>query len=842
MSVDLSQFHQVFFEESFEGLDAMESALMELDPAAVDTETINTIFRAAHSIKGGSATFGFSIVAEFTHVLETLLDEIRSGTRSIRQEDIDLFLQSVDCLRDLLHALQQGQEPDKAGPNQLQAEFEEILASDPAATQTGEPPVTDAEALMEAATAQPDAPQTDGPWRIIFRPGRDVLRTGNEPLRMLRELAELGRISVTPLLDRLPSFSGLEPEGCFLGFEIIFRDRIDRDSIVEVFEWVADESELDIRLACEQSSSAAEESSSSAGAGWKINFRPGEDILRTGNEPLRIFRELADLGTLQVEADVTRMPDWSTINPESSYLGWRLQLPADVEREAIDEAFEWVVDDSDLVIEQNAGATDVADREDADVSEAPSADSSAVIVAQAAEAAAVVATPSVEPQEETAAQTPSAAATIPAARAAETTPAAAGPAKTESTSIRVGIDKVDTLINMVGELVITQSMLGQLGNEFEIDDLPKLLEGLSQLEQNTRELQESVMRIRMLPISFTFSRFPRMVRDLSRRLNKKIELKMLGEQTELDKTVMEKIGDPLVHLVRNAIDHGIETPEERLQSGKTESGTITLNAYHQGGNVVIEITDDGKGLNRERILQKAIDNGMLSSKDASQLSNEQVHDLIFQPGFSTAQEVSDVSGRGVGMDVVRRNIQELNGSVEINSTEGTGSRITIRLPLTLAILDGQLVRVGKETYIFPLVSIVESLQSEQKMINQVAGGCDVFQLRDEYVPIIRLFDIFCVEPEFHDLDESLLVVVECDGEKVGIVVDELLAQQQVVIKSLEQNYQRVEGISGATILGDGTVALILDIPGLVKLAGINHQLRSRVSSLASSHQELNQYA
>jgi two-component system chemotaxis sensor kinase CheA len=382
-------------------------------------------------------------------------------------------------------------------------------------------------------------------------------------------------------------------------------------------------------------------------------------------------------------------------------------------------------------------------------------------------------------------------------------------------------------------------MLGQLGDEFEMDDLQKLQAGLGQLEQNTRELQESVMRIRMLPISFAFSRFPRMVRDLSRRLDKQMELTLIGETTELDKTVMEKIGDPLVHLVRNSVDHGIELPADREASGKNPVGSITLNAYHQGGNVVIEITDDGKGLDRERIRTKAVEKELMSSKEAAALSDSQVHDLIFHPGFSTANEVSDVSGRGVGMDVVRRNIQDLNGTVELASEQGVGSTVTIRLPLTLAILDGQLIKVGVQTYIFPLVSIIESMQISSDKVSEVAGGCDVFQLRNEFVPIIRLYDVFNIVPDSTRIDESLLVVVESDGDKVGILVDDLDAQQQVVIKSLEQNYQRIEGVSGATILGDGTVALILDIPGLIKIAGIQHLQSKNITSLGMAQQQAN---
>jgi two-component system chemotaxis sensor kinase CheA len=352
---------------------------------------------------------------------------------------------------------------------------------------------------------------------------------------------------------------------------------------------------------------------------------------------------------------------------------------------------------------------------------------------------------------------------------------------------------------------------------------------LSQLERHTRELQESVMQVRMLPISFTFSRFPRLVHDLSSKLGKKIELKMSGENTEVDKTVIEKIGDPLVHLVRNSLDHGIEMPEERLAAGKPETGLVQLNAYHKGGNIVIEIRDDGSGLDRDRIESKAIDKGLIETDH--KLSDKQIYELIFRAGFSTAEAVSDVSGRGVGMDVVRKNIHELGGHIEIESQPGKGSAIIIRLPLTLAILDGQTISVGAETYIVPLVSIIESIQIREHQINRVAGRGESFKLRDEYLPILRLHELFGIQnPKVTRIEEGLLMVVEGDGRRCGLFVDDLLGQQQVVIKSLEANYQRVEGISGATILGDGSVSLILDIPSLIRLANPADQQKLQLSA------------
>ncbi len=386
----------------------------------------------------------------------------------------------------------------------------------------------------------------------------------------------------------------------------------------------------------------------------------------------------------------------------------------------------------------------------------------------------------------------------------------------DSGSIRVSVEKIDELMNTVGELVITQAMLSQLGQKMEGPDAERFRSSLAQLERNMRGLQESVMRVRMLPISFVFSRFPRMARDLAQRLGKQIDLKLTGQETELDKTVMEKIGDPLVHLVRNSIDHGVEMPDVRVAKGKSAVGTVHLDAYHRGGNIAVEVSDDGAGLDKERILAKAKSRGLVGQNDI--LTDEQIYDLIFLPGFSTAEKTTDVSGRGVGMDVVRRNVHELGGKIEIRSFAGKGSKFVITLPLTLAIVDGQSVAVGGETYIVPLVSIVESMQLKKEQVSRLAGRGEVLSFRGDYLPIIRLHEIFGVEPRSRALHEGLIVVAEGDGRRVGLFVDDLLGQQQVVIKSLETNYGRIDGVSGATILGDGSVSLILDLPGLIRAA------------------------
>ena len=717
MSVDISQFYQVFFEESLEGLDSMESALMALDPDDIDSETINTIFRAAHSIKGGSATFGFSDVANFTHVLETLLDEVREGSRGLALDHVDLLLRSVDAMRHMIETLQAGETIDTSDSDELKVQFEAILANtDVSVSETAE---------VTVGTVADNIP-AEG-YRIEFSPHPDMLRTGNEPIRMFRELAEFGPVTIQCHLDKLPSFDSLSPEECHLSWTLTLPFKIDLDEIKEVFEWVEDEAD--------------------------ITYEP-------------------------LSANKDNVQDYIASAVAESVEEQTLESAQDANEKMLNHL---------LNDEQTSAVASIAEQAKAKVENTVT--------------------------DKTVAKVKSTSKT-----ASKTT--------TEA-SIRVGTDKIDQLINLVGELVITQSMLGQLGEgdseDFTQQKLLRLQEGLSQLEQNTRELQESVMRIRMLPISFSFSRFPRMVRDLSQRLSKKINLVLQGEQTELDKTVMEKIGDPLVHLVRNSVDHGIESPEIRKAAGKPETGVVTLNAYHQGGNVVIEIRDDGAGLNKERILAKAHENGLINPSE--NLTDEQIYDLIFQPGFSTAQEVSDVSGRGVGMDVVRRNIQELNGSVDVKSQLGVGSTFTIRLPLTLAILDGQLVRVGDQNYIFPLVSIVESIQVGRDQVNIMAGGSQVLRLREEYIPIVYLHEIYSIHADSHSIEEGLVVVVEFEGGKYGIVVDDLLAQQQVVIKSLETNYQRVEGVSGATILGDGTVALIVDIAGLVKMGGATQAMK-----------------
>ncbi len=646
-TVDLRQFHQTFFEESLEGLDAMEQALLALENGAGDSELVHTIFRAAHSIKGGAATFGFSDLAAFTHVLESLLDELRGGRRAADAETIELLLQSVDCMRGMLARSRDGGAVADAASESLRERFAAMLGKPVAGSAAGEA----------------------GP--------------------------------------------GLSADG------------------------------------------------------WRIRFRPLPHLLRTGNDPLRIFRELAGHGALvvkQVQPLQQPRPAFAELDPTAAALGWELELHGDIPRSRVEGAFEWVDGDCELDIQL------LRDRR------AP------------------------RPSPDTAA------------------PAAVRePAAHEAGSIRVSIAKVDALINMVGELVITQSMLGDIGEHFSVDRLARLREGLAQLDRTTRELQESVMRIRMLPIGAVFNRFPRMVRDLEHRLGKRVKLELRGESTEVDKTVLEKIGDPLVHLVRNAVDHGLETPAERVAAGKPEVGTLRMDARHEGGNVVVEVVDDGAGLRRGPIIAKAMQRGLVRADQ--RLDDQELAELIFQPGFSTNAEATDVSGRGVGMDVVRRNVNDLGGSVSVRSREGGGCTFTIVLPLTLAIIEGLVTAVGAERYIVPLIAVVESLQVPAQGVRHVAGGGELFHFRDGWLPLVRLHAVFGCSDAVTAIEQGIVIVVEAGARRVGVLVDSLVGQHQTVIKSLESHYRRVEGISGATIASDGSVALIVDIGGIVRLAG-----------------------
>ena len=772
MTLDLTQFHDVFFEESFEALDSMEAALLKLDLGAPDAELINTIFRVAHSIKGGSATFGFSEIASFTHSLETLLDELRSNKLQVTSTTLDLLLKSVDAMRDMLRAVQTKTPIDSQRVANLQADAEAILAQK--APAAGEVPA--------AATVAAAHPMSDA---VAAPNGANAPAAPSPASSSTPVVAEAGTPAAASAVAAPPAPT------------------------------VA---------SAAQGSTEGAANGASVGASrlWKISFRPYPELFARGNDPLRMLRELAGLGTLDVETSFDSLPQFKKLDPENCYLSWNLELRGDIEEAAIREVFDWADGDCDLdIVAVETAATVAAAAADALVNHDLIAEFDAMMAADAApKYAPVVVTapaPSPPPAAEGAALNAVAADTPPEASKVSKSETNAASGIGDSGSIRVSVEKIDELMNTVGELVITQSMLSQLGKNLEGPSSEQFRLGLAELERNMRELQESVMRVRMLPISFVFSRFPRMVRDLAQRLGKEVNLVLTGEHTELDKTVLEKIGDPLVHLVRNSIDHGIEKPDVRKANGKPAFGTLKLDASHRGGNICVEVSDDGGGMNPARILAKARERGVIGPNDV--LTDAQACELIFMPGFSTAETTTDVSGRGVGLDVVRRNVKELGGTIETRNVLGKGARFIITLPLTLAIVDGQSIAVGKQSYIVPLISIIESLQIKQGALNRVAGQGEVFSFRGDYVPVIRLHEIFGVEPRAHELHQGLIVIVEGDGRRVGLFVDDLLGQQQVVIKSLETNYGHIDGVSGATILGDGSVALILDLPGIIRRAG-----------------------
>ncbi|KLV74904.1 chemotaxis protein CheA [Citrobacter sp. MGH110] len=677
MSMDISDFYQTFFDEADELLADMEQHLLDLVPEAPDSEQLNAIFRAAHSIKGGAGTFGFTILQETTHLMENLLDEARRGEMQLNADIINLFLETKDIMQEQLDAYKSSVEPDADSFEYIcqalrQLALEAKGETAPAVVNSAKLSVVDSAAMQEEAVAKPEPASEESKKRIT--------------------------------LSRLKA------------------------------------SEVDL-----------------------------------------LEEELGNLATL---TDVVKGSDTLSAT-----------LDGNLAEDDIIAVLCFVIEADQIEFET--------------VSAAP-------VAAEAEEVAVVT-----EPQPVAVAPVVKATASeAPHSRAEREKPARAS----ESTSIRVAVEKVDQLINLVGELVITQSMLAQRSNELDPVNHGDLITSMGQLQRNARDLQESVMSIRMMPMEYVFSRFPRLVRDLAGKLGKQVELTQVGSSTELDKSLIERIIDPLTHLVRNSLDHGIELPEKRLESGKSPIGNLTLSAEHQGGNICIEVTDDGAGLNRERILAKAVSQGMPIHEN---MSDDEVGMLIFAPGFSTAEQVTDVSGRGVGMDVVKRNIQEMGGHVEIQSKQGQGTTIRILLPLTLAILDGMSVRVADEVFILPLNAVMESLQPREEDLHPLAGGERVLEVRGEYLPLVELWKVFEVEGAKTEATQGIVVILQSAGRRYALLVDQLIGQHQVVVKNLESNYRKVPGISAATILGDGSVALIVDVSAL---QGLNREQRVAITA------------
>ncbi len=645
MEIDLSRFRETFFQETAEHLETMESGLLSLQAGAADAETVNSVFRGAHSIKGGAATFGLETISRFTHVVETVLDRIRNGELQITEKITEQLLRSVDILRALVDPAMYGSDECPPGMEGLMSELS------------------------------------------VWQPARTAKDGSAKPAPAVRE----------------------------------------------------------------QNSGEVE---------YDIRFEPQSNLFQLGLDPILVLRELATLGrVISVKADLSRLPPLDALDPDICYLGWHLSVSTPAPLEQIRDVFAFVED---------------------------------------------VALVSIQPIAKAAALT-----TQKTGKTAERNSALAG-------SIRVSTGKVDRLIDLVGELVIAQSMATEIMADFTPESLQRLQEAMADVGRYTLELQDRAMRIRMLPIGSVFSRFPRMVHDAAQSLGKQVELRISGEETELDKGVVEQIADPLTHLIRNAVDHGIDAPEQRQRAGKPAQGQVSLRAYHQGGSVIIEVADDGRGLDTARIRAKAIERGIVAAND--ELSAEEIYGLIFRPGFSTADTVTAISGRGVGMDAVKKSVDALHGTVTLESLPGKGTLVRIKLPLTLAILDALLLRVGDQRYVLPLVSIVESIQPRREQVRSLAGNGEVITLRKEPVPLVRLHQLFHIPTEVTDATRGLVVIVEHQGLQLALLVDEILGQQQVVVKSLETNFRKVEGITGATILGDGRAALILDVAGIVQMS------------------------
>ncbi|MBA3755215.1 MAG: chemotaxis protein CheA [Nitrosomonas sp.] len=717
MSTDLEQFYEIFFEESSELLADMETCLLRLDVNSPDLEDLNAIFRAAHSIKGGAGTFGFTDMTETTHMLETLLDKLRKGELEVRSEMVDAFLKAGDVIKEQL-AGHRGE--GKADPAAAAAVCDELKKLSDATQIPPKEASSSATAKIETVPAETDvtveqAQSLDDPLKLTYR--IEFSNTGISNAEIENLFANLKLLGI--LEKNIPTN---EKELC----QLKLTTSNSEEDIWETLAFVVDPAKLKIEVDLSDNAEA------------NTKEVKASDTIHTDTRS----------SVKESESVISKVP----LAPGYGFSPGAPAAPKDI-------------DDSESSL--NASQQHIADNSKNEAQGISNKSSSKTNTA---------------------------------------TPAS------EASSIRVSIEKVDQMINLVGELVITQAMLAQTASQCDPVVFEKLHSSMNQLERNTRDLQESVMSIRMMPISFVFSRYPRVVRDLASKLNKRVELKTVGENTELDKGLIEKIADPLTHLVRNSLDHGIEIPEKRIAAGKSAQGTITLRAFHQGGSIVIEVSDDGAGLNRARILAKARERG-LPVHDG--MTDQEVWLLIFEAGFSTAEAVTDVSGRGVGMDVVKRNIQGMGGRIDIESAFGVGTRISIRLPLTLAILDGLSVAVGDQMFIVPLNYITESLQPNAADIKTVSGHGRVVQVRGEYLSVIALHEIFNLRPNVTAVHEGILVILEAEGHKAALFVDDLVGQHQVVIKSLESNYRRVQGVSGATIMGDGKVALILDTAALV---------------------------
>lgn len=759
---ELEQIKVTFFQECDELLADLESGLLAMETGTDDSETVNAVFRAVHSVKGGAGAFGLEPLVRYAHVFETLLDDVRSNKIGTSPDLIRAMLRAADVLADQVTAARTGGTPNKVATAAMVAELEAWIAGDAAMATAS---------AAEATTAS--APPADDGMDFDFKPMTVAVEDFTPVAAIATTDDDLG-IAFTPMTVEIPDLdaeTAPEPEG----------------------EQV-----------------------------WLINFRPLASLYSKANETALLMRELERLGPIEPVLDINDLPGLDALEPEGAYLAWTVTLTTDASEELIRDVFEFVSDDCDLTIAR-AGA-DLTDVQEMDVHQEPAPeaiDPIAALIAQAkapppveeiaslhsAEANAPVASETLAPIQ---VSTPSSTPKPAPPRAGGGEPAAA------QATIRVDPERIDRLIDLVGELVINQAMLAQRVGEHGFAPSSDIAMGLDELEQLTRGIQDSVMAIRAQQVKSVFQRMPRLVREVAAQTGKAARLIMEGEATEVDKTVIERLSDPITHMLRNAIDHGLESPEERVAAGKPAEGAVRLAALHRGGRIVIEVEDDGRGINRPRVRQIAIDKGLIAADAA--LTDDEVDNLIFLPGFSTADKVSEVSGRGVGMDVVRRSVQALGGRISIASRPGEGSTFTLSLPLTLAVLDGMVVDVAGHTLVVPLTAIIESLRPKPEDVKALGPQGAVLAVRDAYVPLVDIGSVLGFRSGSIAAPEGVVLLVESeDGGRAGLVADAIHGQRQVVIKSLESNYRQVEGIAAATILGDGRVALILDVDAVVAM-------------------------
>ncbi len=762
----LDQLKTTFFDECSEALQQIELGLPDIRDGSGSEDTINAVFRGVHSVKGGAGIFGFEDLVKFAHVFETVLDEMRSGKLAATQEIVDTLLQANDVLTDLISMSRSGDSIPPDFGSECRAALQQILRANSGGEEIDDDSAAPADFegidfvpvqfnFDEPAADDNGAASGEHEFKIVFRPKPELLKKANEPLYIIRELRKLGTLDLVAETDRLPPLAELEADRPYLGWTGTLRTAATREQIDEVFEFVVGDCELEI----------------------------------TAAEPIAAAEPVPE-PALEATAEPASSPAWegmvgSVVPPDVSGALPKLDIAPSV------------VPSPDV---------EAAPRVQAAPAAAPKPAPAPMPASRAANAA-----PAATPMSAPAATTEHAEA-APPAKAQAAKPAAAG-----ATTTRVELEKIDRVVNMVGELVIAQAMLGQVVHSLPEDVSARLVQVLEEVVHHTRELKDSVMSMRAQQVNAVFQRMPRLVRELAVKTSKKVKLEMAGENTEVDRSIIERLGDPLTHIIRNSIDHGIEAPTDRSAAGKSEEGTIRLSAEHRGGRIVIEIRDDGAGINSDRVLAKARERGLVGA-DAS-LSEEEINNLIFLPGFSTAEKVSDISGRGVGMDVVRRNIQDVGGRISLKSDRGRGMTIQLALPLTLAVMDGMVIRVGSETYVMPMSAIVECLRPPASDIHALIGTPGMLRLRGNLVPLVQLCDLLDIGSTASATDERVIIITDAgEGARFGIVVDELCGHQQVVVKSIEESYGSVPGIAGATILGNGRVAFILDVEKLSDIA------------------------